>query len=115
MSEGQKLVYIFTAAGDRAEDAVTGFILATVGLSMGHEVTAILLGYATLLAKKGYAETVAAPERQPIETLLTDVFASGGGQRNLVLTGSGRGCRWEPRGLSGRPSRGPDHPAARQF
>jgi predicted peroxiredoxin len=78
MSEGQKLVYIFTAAGDRAEDAVTGFTLATVGLSMDHKVTMILLGYATLLAKKGYAETVHAPERQPLKTLLTDFLASGG-------------------------------------
>ncbi len=78
MSEGQKLVYIFTAAGDRAEDAVTGFTLATVGLSMGHEVTIILLGYGTLLAKKGYAETVHAPARQPLKTLLTDFLASGG-------------------------------------
>lgn len=78
MPEGQKLVYIFTAAGDRPEDAVTGFTLAAVGLSMGHEVTIILLGYGTLLAKKGYAETVHAPERQPLKTLLTDFLASGG-------------------------------------
>ncbi len=78
MSEGQKLVYIFTAAGDRAEDAVTGFTLATVGLTMGHEVTVILLGYGTLLAKKGYADTVHAPERQPLKVLITDFLASGG-------------------------------------
>jgi predicted peroxiredoxin len=78
MSEGQKLVYIFTAAGDRAEDAVTGFTLATVGLSMGYGVTVILLGYGTLLGKKGYAETVHAPERQPLKALLTDFLASGG-------------------------------------
>jgi len=67
MSEEQKLVYIFTAAGDRAEDVVTGFTLATVGLSMGHKITIILLGYATVLVKKGYAETVHAPERQPLK------------------------------------------------
>lgn len=78
MSEDQKLVYIFTAAGDRAEDAVTGFTLATVGLSMGHEVAIILLGYGTLLAMKGYAEVVHAPERQPLKALLTDFLASGG-------------------------------------
>lgn len=78
MSEGQKFVYIFTSAGDRAEDAVTGFTLATVGLSMGHEATIVLLGYGTLLAKKGYAETVHAPERQPLEVLLKDFHASGG-------------------------------------
>jgi len=78
MRPNQKLVYIFTAAGDRAEDAVTGFTLATVGLTMGHEVTIILLGYGTLLAKRGYAGTVHAPERQPLEVLLTDFLASGG-------------------------------------
>jgi predicted peroxiredoxin len=65
MSESEKLLFIFTAAGDRAEDAVTGMTLATVSLSMGNEVAVALLGYGTLLAKKGYAETVHAPERQP--------------------------------------------------
>ena len=79
MSENQKLVYIFTAAGDRAEDAVTGFTLATVGLSLGNEVTIILLGYGTLLGKNGYADTVHAPERQPLKKLLTD-FLEGGGK-----------------------------------
>ena len=79
MSENQKLVYIFTAAGDRAEDAVTGFTLATVGLSLGNEVTIILLGYGTLLGKHGYADTVHAPERQPLKKLLTD-FLEGGGK-----------------------------------
>jgi len=78
MSEEQKLVYIFTAAGDRAEDAVTGFTLATVGLSMGHKITIILLGYATVLVKKGYAETVHAPERQPLKRLLLEFLDSGG-------------------------------------
>jgi len=78
MAEGQKIVYIFTSAGDRSEDAVTGFTLATVGLSMGHQVTIVLLGYGTMLAKKGYAETVHAPERQPLKRLLTDFLESGG-------------------------------------
>lgn len=76
--ENQKFVYIFTAAGDRAEDAVTGFTLANVALSMEHEVTVILLGYGTLLAKKGYAETVHAPERQPLKNLLTSILEGGG-------------------------------------
>ena len=75
----QKVVYIFTVAGDRAEDAVTGFTLANVCQSMENEVTVILLGYATLLAKKGYAETVFAPERQPLKRLMTD-FIEGGGK-----------------------------------
>ena len=76
--ETQKVVYIFTAAGDRSEDAVTGFTLANVCQSMENEVTIILLGYATLLAKKGYAETVFAPERQPLKNLLTNFIESGG-------------------------------------
>jgi len=79
MSENQKLVYIFTAAGDRAEDAVTGFTLATVGLTMGSRVTIVLLGYGTVIAKKGYAEIVHAPERQPLKKLLTE-FLEGGGK-----------------------------------
>jgi predicted peroxiredoxin len=79
MSESEKLLFIFTAAGDRAEDAVTGMTLATVSLSMGNEVAVALLGYGTLLAKKGYAETVHAPERQPFKKLLTE-FLDGGGR-----------------------------------
>ena len=79
MSEQEKLLFIFTAAGDRAEDAVTGITLATVSLSMGSEVAIALLGYSTLLAKKGYAETVHAPERQPFKKLLTE-FLQGGGR-----------------------------------
>jgi predicted peroxiredoxin len=79
MSESEKLLFIFTAAGDRAEDAVTGMTLATVSLSMGNEVAVALLGYGTLLAKQGYAETVHAPERQPFKKLLTE-FLDGGGR-----------------------------------
>lgn len=79
MFESEKLLFIFTAAGDRAEDAITGFTLATVSLSMGTEVTVCLLGYGTLLAKKGYAETVHVPERQPFKKLLTE-FLEGGGR-----------------------------------
>ncbi|OQX15826.1 MAG: hypothetical protein BWK76_12485 [Desulfobulbaceae bacterium A2] len=79
MSEAsQKIVYIFTAAGDRAEDAVTGFTLANVALSMENQVTIILLGYGTMLAKQGYAETVFAPERQPAKKLLTSFLENGG-------------------------------------
>jgi uncharacterized protein involved in oxidation of intracellular sulfur len=74
----QKLVYIFTAAGDRAEDAVTGFTLANVTLSMEHEVTIILLGEGTLLALKGYSETVHAPERLPLTDLMKNFLDSGG-------------------------------------
>ncbi len=79
MSEKQqKLVYIFTAAGERAEDAVTGFTLANVALSMEHEVTIILLGEGTLLALKGYSETVHAPERLPHKELMTNFLNNGG-------------------------------------
>jgi len=74
----QKLVYIFTNAGDRAEDAVTGFTLANVTLSMEHEVTIILLGEGTLLALKGYSQTVHAPERLPLTDLMENFLGSGG-------------------------------------
>jgi len=76
--ESQKIVYIFTASGDRAEDVVTGFTLANVALSMENQVTIILLGYGTLMAKKGYAETVFAAERQPAKKLLTSFIENGG-------------------------------------
>ena len=76
--EKQKIVYIFTAAGDRAEDAVTGFTLANVTLSMEHDVTIILLGEGTLLALKGYSQTVHAPERLPLTDLMESFLESGG-------------------------------------
>jgi len=74
----QRLVYIFTAAGDRAEDAVTGFTLANVAISMEHEVTIVLLGEGTLLALKGYSETVHTPERLPHKELMTSFLKNGG-------------------------------------
>ena len=76
--EKQKIVYIFTNAGDRAEDAVTGFTLANVTLSMEHDVTIILLGEGTLLALKGYSQTVHAPERLPLTKLMDSFLESGG-------------------------------------
>ncbi len=82
--ETQKLVYIFTAAGEKAEDAVTGFTLANVALSMEHQVTIILLGNGTLLALKGYSETVHAPERLPHKELM-DNFLKGGGELLVCL------------------------------
>jgi predicted peroxiredoxin len=93
----QKLIYIFTAAGDRAEDAVTGFTLATVGQSMGNEVTIILLGYGTLLAKKGYGQTVHAPERQPFEKLLAAFLENEG--RILCCKPCIKGRKMEPNDL----------------
>ncbi len=75
----QKFLYILTGAGDRAEDAIIGFTLANVALSMENDVVIILLGDASLLAKKGYAETVHADERLPLNTLM-DSFLSDGGK-----------------------------------
>ena len=97
MSERERLLFVFTAAGDRAEDAVTGITLATVSLSMGSEVAIALLGYGTLLAKKGYAETVHAPERQPFKKLLTE-FLDGGG-RVLCCKPCIKGRKMEPSDL----------------
>jgi predicted peroxiredoxin len=94
MPESEKLLFIFTAAGDRAEDAVTGITLATVSLSMGSDVVIALLGYGTLLAKQGYAETVHAPERQPFKKLLTE-FLEGGG-RVLCCMPCIKGRKMEP-------------------
>lgn len=78
VDQKQIFIYILTAAGDRAEDAVTGFTLANVSLSMENKVTIVLLGYATLLAKQGYAETVHAAERLPLKTLMDNFLSDGG-------------------------------------
>jgi predicted peroxiredoxin len=94
MSDSEKLLFIFTAAGDRAEDAVTGITLATVSLAMGSDVVIALLGYGTLLAKQGYAETVHAPERQPFKKLLTEFL--GGGGRVLCCMPCIKGRKMEP-------------------
>jgi predicted peroxiredoxin len=74
-----------------------GFTLAMVGLSMGNEVTVVLLGYGSLIAMKGYAETVHAPERQPLKKLLTE-FLEGGG-KGLCCTPCLKGRKMDPSDL----------------
>ena len=77
-TENEKLVYIVTRAGDEPEQSVTPFALANAALAMDVEAVVILLGYAVLLAKKGYAETVFAPKRPPMKKLIDDFLSYGG-------------------------------------
>jgi uncharacterized protein involved in oxidation of intracellular sulfur len=74
----EKIVYIITRAGDEPELSVTPFALANAALAMDAEAVVILMGYAVLLAKKGYAETVFAPERPPMKKLMDDFVSYGG-------------------------------------
>lgn len=74
----QKLVYVLHDAGERAEKVLTGFAVANIGISMEHDVTIILFGEATRLAYKGYAETVHALERLPLDRLMGDFLQNGG-------------------------------------
>jgi predicted peroxiredoxin len=64
---------------------------------MGNEIVIALLSYGTLLAKKGYAETVHAPERQPFKKLLAE-FLDGGG-RILCCKPCIKGRKMEPSDL----------------
>jgi len=91
--ETEKLVYIITHAGEEVELSVTPFALANVALAMDAEAVVILMGYAVLLAKKGYAETVYAPERPPLKGLMEDFLAAGG--KLLVCTPCMQGRKME--------------------
>ncbi len=77
-AENEKMVYIITRSGDEPELSVTPFALANVALAMDAEAVVILMGYAVLLAKKGYAETVHAPERPPLKKLMDSFLAAVG-------------------------------------
>jgi len=92
-TENEKLVYILTHAGDEPELSVTPFSLANVALLMEAEAVIVLMGYAVLLAKKGYAETVFAPERPPLKKLMDDFLAAGG--KLLVCTPCMKGRKME--------------------
>lgn len=76
--EKQKLVYVLHEAGERAEKILTAFAVANIGVSMEHDVTIIIFGEATRLAYKGYAETVHALERLPLDRLMRDFLDHGG-------------------------------------
>jgi len=69
-TEKQKIIYIITRAGDEPELAVTPFSLANVALAKDAEVIVLLMGYAVMLAMKGYAKTVIAPERPALPDLI---------------------------------------------
>lgn len=95
--ETEKLVYIVTHAGEEVEKSVTPFALANVALAMDAEAVVILMGYAVLLAKKGYAETVHAPERPPLKGLMDNFLAAGG--KLLVCTPCMQGRKMDPADL----------------
>ncbi len=77
-TENEKIVYIITRAGDDPELSVSPFAMANAALAMDVEAVIFLLGYAVLLAKKGYAETVFAPKRPPMKKLIDDFLSYGG-------------------------------------
>ncbi len=79
MSKQEKIVYILTYAGEDPERATFPFTLATGALTMDVQATIVLQGPAVFIAKKGYAEHVAACGLTPLKTLL-DTFLEMGGK-----------------------------------
>jgi predicted peroxiredoxin len=73
-----KLVFIVTHAGEDVERATFPFLMANAALAMDTEAVVALQGTSVFLAKKGYAEHVAAPGLTPMKTLIDGLIANGG-------------------------------------
>ncbi len=76
--EIKKLVYVLHDGGEHAEKVLTAFTMANIGVTMENDVTMMLFGEATRLAYKGYAETIQAPSRLPMDRLIRDFLDIGG-------------------------------------
>lgn len=78
MSEGEKLVFMVTHGPNEPELATIPFVMAGAALASDVAVVMGFQGDAVELVKTGVAETVTAPEFQPMAKLLADVRELGG-------------------------------------
>lgn len=82
MIENEKLVIITTVGNENPEKATLPFVLATAAQASDVEVIVIMQASAVVLAKKGEAEKVKAPELMPLKDLIEN-YVSMGGKLNL--------------------------------
>ena len=74
----EKIVVIGTHGADDPERATLPFVAANAALAMDVQATAILQGSAVLLAAKGGADHVLAPELPPLKNLIGSFLEQGG-------------------------------------
>ena len=82
MTENEKLVIISTVGAENPEKATLPFVVATAAQASDVEVVVILQASAVVLAKKGEAEKIQAPEFMALKALI-DNYVSTGGKLNL--------------------------------
>jgi predicted peroxiredoxin len=78
MADAKKLVFMVTHGPDHPELATIPFVMAGAASSADVQVVMGFQGEGVLLVKKGVAETVAAPDFQPLGTLLETIKQFGG-------------------------------------
>ncbi len=82
MNENEKLVIISTIGSENPEKASLPFVLATAAQATDVEVVVILQSASVVLATKGEAEKVNAPDFMPLKELIEN-YISMGGKLNL--------------------------------
>jgi uncharacterized protein involved in oxidation of intracellular sulfur len=82
MNESEKLVIVSTIGTENPEKATLPFVVATAAQATDVETVIILQGPSVVLAKKGEAEKVKAPELMPLKELMNN-YVSMGGKLNL--------------------------------
>ena len=70
METNEKIVIIATTGGENPEKATIPFVMATAAQATDVVVSVILQSNSVVLAKKGEAEKVVAPEFMPAKQLI---------------------------------------------
>ena len=78
MADTEKIVFMLTHGPEDPDRATIPFAMANAALAMDVEVVVALQGTAVLLAQKGNAEHIFAPNFPPLKELIESFFAQGG-------------------------------------
>ncbi len=78
MAENEKLVIITTIGNENPEKASLPFVIGTAAQATDVEVVIIMQSSSVVLAKKGEAEKVNAPDFLPLKELINNYLAQGG-------------------------------------
>ena len=78
METSEKIVIITTTGGENPEKATIPFVMATAAQATDVVVSVILQSNSVVLAKKGEAEKVDAPEFMPAKQLIDAYIEMGG-------------------------------------
>ncbi|NLU38137.1 MAG: sulfur reduction protein DsrE [Bacteroidales bacterium] len=78
METNEKIVIITITGGENPEKATIPFVMATAAQATDVVVSVILQSNSVVLAKKGEAEKVVAPEFMPVKQLIDAYIEMGG-------------------------------------